>query len=302
MFKNLTITTAATTSALTTLSQLKANLGLGDTVDTFYQQVIDLASDEISVYLGREPDDEGGVSLGRETVQETFYDLRLPKRLILSRFPVASVTSVVENSATVARLISGTDGAIASAGTTLTSASASFTDALVGQAITIYGAGASAGDLTTTVASVTDANTLEVTDTAGTTIASGGTYEIANPAFNYIIKKSNGSLHKIVGGIVTPFYGESVTVNYVSGWLLPGQTGRNLPLGIEDACILLCQHKISELQSSATFGDELKAVDIEGLGKIEFSQDSSSSSSSGQNAMPFDVRSMLQRYLQPSFA
>lgn len=298
-FKNLTITTAATNSALTTLAQLKADLGLGDSVDTFYQRVIDLASDEIAVYLGREADDEGGVSLGRETVSESFYGLRSPYRLVLSRFPISQIVSVVENSATTPRQITGSDGAISLAGTTLTSAGASFTDSLVGQAITITGAGASAGDLVTTVDSVTDGQTLEVADAAGTAIASGGSYAIDNPAFNYVIKKSNGTLHKIVGGILSPFAGEIVTVNYVSGWILPGDTGRNLPLGIEDACILLCQYKITQLQSSANFADVLKAVDIEGLGKVEFSDESSTERTNG---IPFDVRSLLQRYVQPSFA
>lgn len=298
-FRNLAVTTPAAVSALTTLSQLKADLGLGDDLDVFYQRVIDIASDEISVYLGREADDNGAVSLGRETVQESFYQLRTPSRLILGRFPVAKVISVVENGATVLRVISRSDGVIASGGTTLQSAGATFTDLLIGQSITIYGAGASSGDLTTTVASVTNETTLDVSDAAGTAIASGGTYEINNPAFNYIIKKSNGSIHKIVGGTLTPFYGETVTVNYVSGWLLPGQTGRNLPLGIEDACILLCQHKILQLKSSANFADELKSVDIEGLGKVEFGE---STSNERAKAIPFEVRDVLNRYVQPTFA
>lgn len=298
-FKNLTVTTAATTSALTTLSQLKADLGLGDDSDTFYQRVIDIASDEISVYLGREADDAGGVSLGRETMQETFYGLRSPYRLTLSRFPLSQVVSIVENSATVTRQVTGSDGVISSGDNTLTSASAAFDDTLVGQPITITGAGASAADLTTTVASVTSATSLETTAAAGTSIASAGAYAIDNPAFLYIVKKSNGSISKILGGALTPFMGDTVTVNYVSGWLLPGQTGRNLPNGIEDACILLCQHKITQLRSSASFADELKSVDIEGLGKVEFGNDTAADRA---NALPFDVRSILGRYLQPTFA
>jgi len=298
MFCNLTVTTAATTSALTTLAQLKADLGLGDALDTFYQRVIDLASDEISVYLGRQESDAGGVSLGRETIQESFYGLRCPMQLALSRFPLASVTSVVENSATITRLVTGSDGAISSGSATFSSAAASFSDSYVGKAITVTGAGASGADLTTTIASVTDANNVELAANAGTTVTNAA-YEIDNPAFNYIVKKSNGSIAKVVGSALSPFTGEIVTVNYISGWLLPGETGRNLPLGIEDACVLLCQHKISQLQSSANFADVLKAVDIEGLGKVEFAEESASSG--GQNSMPFDVRSLLQRYVQPSF-
>lgn len=302
MLSMLTVTTAAATSALTTLAQLKADLGLGSALDTFYQRVIDLASDEISVYLGRDQSDAGGVSLGRETIQEVFYDLAAPRQITLGRYPLSEVVSVVENGVTTPRLITGSDGVIASGGTTLNSAAASFTDSLIGRTITIYGAGASAGDLTTTVASVTDANNLVVSAAAGTDIASGGVYEIANPSWNYVVKKSSGQISKLSGASLTNFTGNIVTVNYISGWLLPGEVGRNLPYGIEDACVLLCQHKISELQASASFADELKAVDIEGFGKIEFSDGASSSASGGKNAMPFDVRSMLQRYVQPSFA
>lgn len=300
MFRNLLVTTAATNSKLTTLSQLKADLGLGDSLDTFYDRVIDLASNEIAVYLGRASDQNNDVSLGRETIQESFYGLRCPYELTLGRFPLASVESVLENGSTISRLITGADGAIAATQTTFTSAGASFNDNYVGKAITIAGAGASAGDLTTTVASVTDENTLEVSLAAGTTV-SGASYEIDNYAFPYIVKKSNGSLAKLLGSVLSPFMGENVTVNYISGWILPGDTGRNLPYGIEEACILLCQYKITQLQSSANFADTLKSVDLEGLGKIEFGDDSSSSTG-GQNSMPFDVRSILQRYVQPSFA
>lgn len=295
----LNVTTAASTTNLTTLAQLKTDLGLGDSLDTFYQRVIDLASDEICVYLGRDWSDSGGISFGRETVQETFYDVSMPLELKLGRFPIASITSVVENSRTTARLVTGSDGAITATETTFASAGASFTDSYVGKAITVTGAGASGADLTTTIASVTDDTTIELTDAASTTVASAN-YEIDNPAFNYVIKKANGLLYKVVGSALSQFSGNIITVNYISGWLLPGETGRNLPYGIEDACILLCQYKISQLQSSASFGSGLKSVDIDDFGKVEFAD--SSSSSGGQNSMPFDVRSMLARYLQPTFA
>lgn len=301
MFRNLTVITAATNSKLTTLAQLKADLGLGDSLDTFYSRVIDVASNEIAVYLGREADQNGDVSLGRETVRESFYGFRNAREITLARFPLASVESVIETGSTTHRLISGSDAAMTATGTTLTSASADFNDNYEGQAITVYGAGASGGDLTTTIADVTDANTLELTDAAGTTVAGTANYEIDNYAFPYIVKKSNGSIAKLSGTSLTPFSGEIVTVNYISGWILPGDTGRNLPYGIEEACTLLCQHKIQQFQSSANFADVLKAVDIEGLGKVEFGEESAFTNG-GQNAMPFDVRSILQRYVQPSFA
>ena len=297
MMRNLTVTTAATEKALTTLVQLKADLGLDDTQDTFYQRVIDIASDEIAVYLGREADDEGGVTLGRETIKETFYGLRCPLHLTLARYPLAYVVSVVENGATVTRLITGSDGAITSGDATFSSAGASFTDAYVGQSITIPGAGAAAASLTTTIASVTDGTTVELATNAGTTV-SGASYEIANPAFNYIVKKSTGTISKIVGGALATFTGEIVTINYLSGWLLPEEAGRNLPYGIEDACILLCQHKIPLMQSAANFSDTLKSVKIEGVGDVEFGN----TAAERANSLPFDVRSLLARYLQPTMA
>lgn len=302
-FRNLTVTTSATTSRLTTLAQLKASLGLGDDLDSFYESVIDFASDEIAVYLGRMPDDQGLVSLGRETVTETFYGLCLPYTLPLGRFPIGNAVSVVENGVTIPRLILGTDAAMTSGDATLTSVlgptGAAFVDAYVGAPITVTGAGTAGADLTTTIASITDANTIELAATAGTTVAAAAfTINYSNPAFIYVVNKGVGTVSKVLSNCVTPFTGEVVSINYTSGWLLPEDTGRNLPKGIEDACILLCQYKIQEFKSGADFSDTLRSVKIDGLGDVQFGDTAAERS----NAMPFDVRSLLSRYMQPSFA
>lgn len=62
------------------------------------------------------------------------------------------------------------DGSITSADNTFTSATASFTSADVGKVITIQGAGGTNIDLTTTIASVTSATEVELTDAASATV------------------------------------------------------------------------------------------------------------------------------------
>jgi len=62
------------------------------------------------------------------------------------------------------------DGSVTNADKTFTSATASFTSADVGKVITIQGAGGTNIDLTTTIASVTSATEVELTDAAGATV------------------------------------------------------------------------------------------------------------------------------------
>lgn len=71
------------------------------------------------------------------------------------------------------------DGAIDTgvSATTLTSATANFFENDVGADITVVGAGPAAADLVTTIASVTNATTVELTDAASTTV-SGATFSI----------------------------------------------------------------------------------------------------------------------------
>jgi len=66
---------------------------------------------------------------------------------------------------------SGTDGTITSGSTTFSSSSASFVAGDVGKSIAIVGAGNSGAILETTISSVTDSQTIELTDSASTTIS-----------------------------------------------------------------------------------------------------------------------------------
>ena len=264
MYSTLAVTSAASETKLVTLAQLKTDLGLDDTKDAFFTRVIEICSDEIALYMGRGRDETDNVTLGRDTLSEVFYDICGERELRLSRRPVGDITSIREGAgATVSRLIGNTDGAITATQTTFTSAggpaSGDFTDAHVGKIFTVAGAGTDGATLTTTIESVTDANTVELTDAAVTTV-SGATWTVENPGFNYVVRKQAGRLWKRVGVATTRFYAEPITVAYTAGWLLPGETGRNLPKTIEDACVLYCRRKIDQLQEGEDFSGALTAA------------------------------------------
>lgn len=88
MRNTVTIITPAASFALTTLATVRTELGLPDSVDAgMLHNLIQRASSAIASYLGR--------PLARETVAETFRDVDGYAMLRLSRFPVASITSVV---------------------------------------------------------------------------------------------------------------------------------------------------------------------------------------------------------------
>lgn len=299
MVRTLEVTTAATETGLTTLAQLKSELGLDSTQDAFYQSIIDRASEEIGLYLNRGRDEEDAVTLGRETVTETFYDLTCSQPFIaLSRRPIVNVVSVTEGTSTRTRLLTGADGAITATETTLTSAAGvAFTQAMVGKAMVVTGAGASGADLSTTVASVTSETEIELTDAADTTV-SGATYTVVDPSFPYVVRKSTGMLHRKSGTMLSRFYQSPVAVSYEAGFLMPGETGRNLPTVLEEACILFCRHKIDRLESGEEFQGPISSASLDGLGSFSFADDSSRKSRS----MPYEVRDILDRYADPVFA
>lgn len=299
MYSVLSVTTAASESNLTTLTQLKADLQLDDTQDTFLTRVIQVCSDEISVYLGRVPDEDGNVSLGRETISETFYDPYSHDSIILGRRPIGDITSINENGTTVNRLVTGSDGAITATDNTFSSTGASFTNDYVGKVFTVAGAGASGATLTTTVASVTSATEIELTDAAGTTVSSAA-WTAVNPSFTskYIVRKSAGIIMPRLGSAPSSFSVPYVNVVYTAGYLMPGETGRTLPRGIEDACIIYCRKKIDQLQEGEDFTGPLTATSIEGVGSFQFSN----SSVRKGYGLPYEVRALLDKYFEPEFA
>lgn len=87
MRSNVTVTAPAASKALVTLGTVQAESGLGSADAATLARLIDRASAAIAGYLGR--------PLARETVVETFRDVAGFPFLLLSRWPVASIASVV---------------------------------------------------------------------------------------------------------------------------------------------------------------------------------------------------------------
>lgn len=305
MHSTLEVTTAASVTALTTLAQLKADGGYDDSQDTLLTRVIEICSNEIAHYLRNGVDEDEDITLGRETIRERFYDL--PRgglaALHLSRWPVGSITSVTENGATITRVESNTDGAITSGDNTFTSAGGpagnGFTEAYVGQSITIVGAGAAAADLTTTIASYTSATEVELTDAAATTVSGDAAWSVDNPYFTYIVRKQRGEIIKRTGNVSVPFYLEPVTVVYTAGWLLPAEAGRTLPYALEDACILYARKKVDQLQEGQDFSGPLTQASVDGVGSFQFGTGASMSRGSG---LPYEVRAIVDKFREPVFA
>lgn len=305
MFTTLEVTGAAAVTRLATVAQVRSDLSLAESKidDAYLGRVIDFCSEEIATYLRRGVDEEEKITLGRETIRETFYNFSRFDRIILGRRPVGAIISIKEGGgAAILRVIGNTDGAISSGGTTFVSAggpgSGDFTNSYVGKAITIAGAGASGADLTTTVAGVTSATEIELTDAAATTV-SDATYTVENPAFAYIVRKQRGEIIKRSGLSGVPFYSEPLTIVYTAGWLLPGETGRNLPAAIEQACVLYCRKKIDQLQEGEDFSGTLQESSIDGVGSFKFSSSYGLEKGFG---LPLEVRAVLDRYFEPVMA
>jgi hypothetical protein len=148
----------------------------------------------------------------------------------------------------------------------LTSAAGvTFTSEFVGKAITVVGAGAAAATLSTTVESVTSATEIELAAAAATTVT-GASYSAVNPGFvKYVVNKAQGSLRVRLGAGAGQFYTPYVAVTYTAGWKMPGETGRTLPKGIEDACVAFCRVKIDQLQEGDDFSGPLTQATVDGV-------------------------------------
>lgn len=91
----LAVLVPATSSRLTTLDAVKRELAIaGTSEDARLLAYIDQASAVIADYLGR--------PLGQETVRETLRLSASSEVIMLSRWPVVSVSSVIEDGATLA--------------------------------------------------------------------------------------------------------------------------------------------------------------------------------------------------------
>jgi hypothetical protein len=98
----LAVSVAASPTGLTILATVKSDLGItGSTEDTYLTSMIARVSPQICAYLNVVSATDGTRTLGRETLIETFREGRNRDYLILSRYPVTSITSVVEDGVTL---------------------------------------------------------------------------------------------------------------------------------------------------------------------------------------------------------
>jgi hypothetical protein len=109
------------------------------------------------------------------------------------------------------------DASVTSGDATLTSATGAFTSADAGRSIVVAGAGTGGADLVTTIATVTDATTVELTDVPATTVANadvtitqGGGYDLAKAvpvdfASQFKAGQDAADPFKIVSSVALPF-------------------------------------------------------------------------------------------------
>lgn len=293
----LDVLTPAASLQLTTLARARSDLNLSVAMyaDAFVNQMIDSASAAIVAYLNIVSDGAVSPTLALETIEETFRDF-CGQALALSRAPISNVASVQEESNVVSRLQSGADGVVdivadpTAFASMLGPAAAGFLSSHVGAAIVISGAGAGGAAHSTTIASVVDGQNITLTAAALTSVT-GAAYTVENPAFGYEWRRGSGLLYKTSGGFRTRWAASLVRVVYDAGYVMPSAvSGRNLPLDIEDACILLVRRKIDQLRESEN--PRLKSEAITGIGSWTFDI----ASVTWEGGLPSDVRAILDRY------
>jgi len=296
-FQSLEVLTAPVETKLIELQRLKDDLGLTQETDAFLNTVIDVASAEVSAYLNQGSDETMVTSIARQTVRETFFDVTGKYKLYLNRFPIGDITSVKENATLNERQITGTDGAvdIGVDATVFTSAAGprtgGFISADAGQAIVIAGAGASGASHTTTIATVDSTTQVTLTDAALTTVT-GASYTLDNANFLYKVNKGAGYLSKYLSYCVTPFLAGNVIVEYTCGWILPGQTGANLPEDIQGAVVLHCAYKLEQYRNGDSDMARIRSEEIEDVGRVEYAV----TARDYAMGMSGEVRSVLDRY------
>lgn len=102
MESTFTVSTAAATTALTTLDRLKAELSITSTdEDDYLTGMLDRLSAALCDALTVAAAEDGTITLGRETLVETHRLEKSKKKLYLARYPFVSMTSVVENDVTL---------------------------------------------------------------------------------------------------------------------------------------------------------------------------------------------------------
>jgi uncharacterized phiE125 gp8 family phage protein len=195
----ITIVVPATSIDLTTLAAVKDELRLTSSADDAkIGGYIEQASRAIVSYCNR--------VFAREEVEETYRLCDMQHSLTLARFPVASVSALVENDEELAT----------------------------------------------------------------------GDYEI---------EADIGTLRRLRDDEPSRWYRGKIVVAYTAGFLLPGESGRNLPHDIERAAIMLVAHYYSTDAQSHS----LRRETIDGIGSTERFAPSSS-------GLPIEVEALIERY------
>lgn len=217
MESTFTVSTAAATTALTTLDRLKAELGITATdEDDYLTGMLDRLSAALCDVLTVASAEDGTVTLGRETLIETQRLVKSKKKLYLARYPTVSVTSIVENDVTL------------------------------------------------------------TTDD----------WRIGNSAF--------GVLERMSDDVEIEWPSGTIVVTHIAGWLLPGDSGRNLPFPIEDAIF----DTIKGARFNRSRDPDLRSENIlEGLYAYTLFDRSDAS-----NKIPPDVIASISRYRRKDVA
>lgn len=283
---------------LTTAARARAALNLAASTydDATIDGLIDSASAAVVSYLNIAGDGAAEPTLARETIDQSFSDF-CGGALILARAPIADIRSVQENGgAIVASRQSGADGAVdvgvdaSSFISALGPDGLGFSAAHVGREITIAGAGAAGADHATTIAAFVDAQTVTLAAAALTTVA-GASFTVGNPAFNYEWRRLSGLVWKIAPGGRVAWAARQVRIIYDAGYVLPGAAaGRNLPLVIEDACILLIKRRLEVLRDCDN--PRIKSESWAGIGSWTFEMQPIE----WKAGVPSDVAAMLNPY------
>lgn len=98
IYSTLTVSSDAESTNLTTRTRVKTMLAITSSdEDAYLDMVIPQASAAACNYIGVRAGDDGLCTLGKETVIETFRLTREEPGIPLSRWPVVSITTVVED-------------------------------------------------------------------------------------------------------------------------------------------------------------------------------------------------------------
>ena len=216
----LTVTTAAATTALTTLETVKSDLAITTTdEDSYIERAILRVTELICNHLGVAAADNGTSTIGRETLSERFDLVNSRDNLILSRYLprnwVITIGSVTEND----------DAALA---------------------------------------------TTE--------------YRLS----------SGGLLQRMSDDVQTSWPTGKIVIAYTAGWLLPNDSGRDMPQIIEDATIAMVKMaRLDKTRDPTLRGENI----LEGL--YAYTRFNPSDIPGG---MPPDVAVMLEPYVNHYFA